>query len=128
MPNDLKNAQTQVIRNADPQPQPSLKEEPRIENQLEIELVDWGKVRATANLYYGDFLIKGFKVVDPGDGKPLWVGMPSKQIPNPDGSGEQVWKQMVQVRETSRKRAFENFVLRAYREKLKEAGQTPTAA
>ncbi|MCI0342667.1 MAG: SpoVG family protein [Planctomycetales bacterium] len=140
MPNDLRNSQTQVIRNTEPQPQPPLREEPRtrddggtrdqsrVESRIEFELVDQGKIRAFAKVRYGDFLMHGFKVVDPGDGKPLWVGMPSKQVPgSADGPAELRWVQTVYMPDPGRKKAFENWVLSAYREEMRKAGETTAA-
>lgn len=92
-----------------------------VECKLDIRLVDSDRVRALVDLHYGDFVIKGFKVVDPGDGKPLWVGMPSRQFPAADG--ETQWVSTVLVPDLGRRKAFEGFVLKAYREELKKAGK-----
>lgn len=93
-----------------------------VESVLEFKLVNDGRVKAVVSLRYGDFVIKGFKIVDPGEGKPLWVGMPRKQLPAPDGSGETHYVNVVSMPDSARRRAFETYVLKAYREELKKAG------
>lgn len=88
--------------------------------RLDVRLVSVGRVRAFVDLHYGDFLIKGFRVVEPEGGKPVWVGMPRTHTPSADGSGGTKWMNLVLIPDAGRRRAFETYVLRAYREELKK--------
>lgn len=94
-----------------------------IPSKVEMRLVDVGKIRAFVDLHYGDFVIKGFTVVEPQD-KPPFVGMPSKQIPGKDDDGNpiQKWMQTVWMPDAGRKQAFEEHILKHYRQMLRDAG------
>lgn len=94
-----------------------------VPSKVEMRLVDVGKIRAFVDLHYGDFVIKGFKVVEPPD-KPAFVAMPSKQIPAKDDDGQpiQKWISMIWMPDAGRKKAFEEHILKLYRQMLREAG------
>ena len=94
-----------------------------VPSKVEMRLVDGGKIRAIVDLHYGDFVMKGFKVVEP-EGKPAFVGMPSKQIPARDDDGQpiQKWVSTVWMPDAGRKQAFEEHILKLYRQELRHAG------
>lgn len=80
----------------------------------EFHHVDTGNLRAFVNLRYGDFMIKGFKVLEKKGGG-LWVAPPSKPCKNTTSG----YTDMVYLPDRDRREAFERFVLDEYARDVK---------
>ena len=76
------------------------------------------RIRARFILFYGDFVIEGFRVVDGSNGL-LFVGMPCRQEPSSDEDGHSMWRSRVFLPDPNRRKAFEEYVLKLYRLELK---------
>ena len=50
-----------------------------MEKTCEVRLVDFGSLRALVSVRLGDMEIRGFKVIDQGEGK-AWVAEPDREI------------------------------------------------
>jgi DNA-binding cell septation regulator SpoVG len=85
--------------------------EVNMERSCDIRLVDFGSLRALVSVTIGDLEIRGFKVLDQGDNKP-WVAPPSREIHR---DGQKEYYNIVRFTEKDAERAFNDWVLRAYR-------------
>ncbi|MHC4598982.1 MAG: septation protein SpoVG family protein [Planctomycetota bacterium] len=81
-----------------------------MEKACEVRLVDFGSLKALVSVRFGDMEIRGFKVIDSGDGK-AWVASPSREI-HKDGKKE--YYNIVRFTENEAKNAFSKWVLKAY--------------
>jgi DNA-binding cell septation regulator SpoVG len=97
-----------------------------IPTKVEFVFRKHGKVEAFADVHYGDFVMKGFRVMQSANGGEPWIGMPSKQIKGRDGE-EGEWITMVWMPDAGRRKAFERFVLDAYARELREREATSAA-
>lgn len=88
-----------------------------VPTRCEIQIREVGKIRAIVDVHYGDFVIRGFKVMKSNDDSGHWVAMPSKRIPTRDGD-EAKWVTTVWIDEPERLKAFERFVLENYQKAL----------
>lgn len=79
----------------------------------------YGFREAFADVHYGDFVMKGFRVMRRAQGDGLWIGMPCKQRKGREA--EQVeWVDTVWMPDPERKKALERFVLDLYEKELRE--------
>ncbi|MHC5019112.1 MAG: hypothetical protein ACYTGX_03160 [Planctomycetota bacterium] len=99
-----------------------------VPTRLEFRFSPRGKILASFDLHYGDFVIKDFRVMESSNGGDPWVGLPSRRV----GQGEEAkWFHTTWIPERARKEAFERFVVREYFRQLAEhdaAGAASDAA
>lgn len=74
-----------------------------------------GKVLAYFDLTYGDFVMRGFRVMRPARGGEPFVGYPSRQR-----GGDNEWQSLVFLPDEGRRKAFEAFVLKLYASDVRE--------
>lgn len=74
----------------------------------EFDFSGKGNVLAYFKLHYGDFTIKGFKVMD---GKPPWVAFPSKKVGKGDDGR---WMTTSWIENETRYEAFRVWALKCY--------------
>lgn len=88
-----------------------------VPTRIEFRFTPRGKILAYFDLFYGDFVIKDFRVLESSTGGDPWVGMPSRRV----GQGEESkWFNTTWIPERARKEAFEKFVVREYHRQLQE--------
>jgi len=81
--------------------------------QVSMKLIDFGSLRALVDVQFEDMEVRGFKVIDNGEGP--WVAMPAKEIVR-DGH-KQFWN-IVRFINDEAKQKFSDQVLDAYRTEL----------
>ena len=86
----------------------------------------YGKREALVDVHYGDFVLKGFRIMRDANGDGLWVGAPRRQRKGRDGQ-EGEWENMVFMPDPERKKAFDRFVLDAYARECRERNATEAA-
>ncbi|GEM_PF-3508202 len=75
-----------------------------------VKPVDFGSLRALVSVQMGDMEVRGFKVIDQGNGQP-WVAPPSREITR---DGRKEYYDIVRFSDVESKRDFGNWVLKAY--------------
>ncbi|MHC5036593.1 MAG: septation protein SpoVG family protein [Planctomycetota bacterium] len=90
-----------------------------MERTCSIKLVDVGSLKALVSVQMEDMEIRGFKVIDQGDGRP-WVAPPSREV-NRDGKKEYV--NIVRFPDLETRKVFSNWVLKAYHQEKNGNGQ-----
>lgn len=81
-----------------------------MERTCRIKHVDFGSMRALVSVQFGDFEIRGFKVIDQGNGRP-WVAPPSREITR---EGKKEYYDIVRILDEKTKKEFNDWVLEAY--------------
>lgn len=88
-----------------------------VPTRLEFRFTPRGKILASFDLFYGDFVIKDFRLMESVNGGDPWVGMPSRRI----GQGDEAkWYNTTWIPDRARKDAFDKFAVREYRRQLQE--------
>lgn len=83
-----------------------------MERTCEIRLVDFGSLKALVSVRIDDMEIRGFKVIDQGDGpEKRWVAPPSREIIR---EGKKEYYNIVKFMDDEAKGAFQDWVLAAY--------------
>ncbi len=82
-----------------------------MERTCEIKLVDFGSLKALVSIQVDGMEIRGFKVIDQGDGKP-WIAPPSREI-HRDGKKE--YFNIVRIEDKDSRRDFHTWLIREYR-------------
>jgi DNA-binding cell septation regulator SpoVG len=85
--------------------------------KCEIRPVDFGSLKALVSVRIGAMEIRGFKVIDQGDGKP-WVAMPSREIVR---DGRREYYDIVRFGEKAAKEEFTDWVVGEYRKAVETA-------
>jgi DNA-binding cell septation regulator SpoVG len=89
-----------------------------MERTCSVRTVDFGSLKALVSVQLGDLEIRGFKVIDGGDGKP-WVAPPSREMMR---EGRKEYYNIVRFLEADAKRSFNEWVLKAYRREINGNG------
>jgi len=76
-----------------------------------IKPVDFGSLKALVSVHLNGMEIRGFKVIDQGDGKP-WVASPSREIVR---EGRKEYFNIVRFEDPEAKREFNDWILSEYR-------------
>ena len=91
-----------------------------------IKMVDFGSLKALVSIQIEDMEIRGFKVIDQGDGKP-WVASPSREILK---GGQKEYYNIVRFADEEARKRFDAKVIEEYRKacapaprKRKKAGE-----
>lgn len=84
-----------------------------------FRLVDFGSLKALVSVMIEGMEIRGFKIIDQGDGKP-WVSPPSREILK---GGKKEYYNIVRFEDTEAQRVFYDRILELYRA---EAGPPPS--
>lgn len=79
-----------------------------------FKLVDFGSLRALVDITFDSLEIKGFKVIDSGEGNP-WVAPPSREVIK---DGEKRYYDVVRFSDDDAKHDFQSWVLKAYRKEV----------
>ena len=82
-----------------------------MERSCQIKTVDFGSLRALVTVQLGEMEIRGFKVIDQGDGKP-WVAPPSREVLR---DGKKEYFDVVRFLDQDARRDFSDWVLKAYK-------------
>lgn len=77
-----------------------------------VKILDFGSLKAFVSVNFDGMEIRGFKVIDQGDGKP-WVAMPSREIVK---EGRKEFYNIVRFNDKDKRVEFSDWVLRCYRE------------
>lgn len=76
-------------------------------------------VLAIVDFHYGDFIIRGFRVMRSNQGSEPWIGAPSKKV------GER-FVTMAWIPDPLRRKAFDQFVIQQYYRALEERAAAAT--
>ena len=76
----------------------------------DIKLVDFGSLKALVSVHIGDLEIRGFKVIDQGDGKP-WVCTPSREILK---GGKKEYYNIVRFADEEARKRFDAKIIEEY--------------
>lgn len=79
--------------------------------KCDFRMVDFGSLKALLSVTIGDFEIRGFKVIDQGDGKP-WVSAPSREIIK---GGNKEYYEIVRFTNEDARKEFNRKVIEEYR-------------
>ena len=77
----------------------------------EIKLVDFGSLRALCSLDAGLFTVRGFKIIDQGDGKP-WIASPTREIMR---DGKKEYLDVVRFDDPAEKNKFQAWLIARFR-------------
>ena len=83
--------------------------------KCELKMVDFGSLKALATVRLGPIGIRGFKIIDQGDGKP-WIGMPSREVTK---NGKKEYYDIVIFQDDDIRRAFCKKILDEYTTKFR---------
>lgn len=86
-----------------------------MERTCMVRVVDFGSLKALVSVHLGDMEIRGFKVIDQGDGKP-WVASPSREIIR---EGRKEFYDIVRFADKEKRQEFSAWVLQEYEKALK---------
>ena len=91
-----------------------------MEFTCEFKLVDFGSLKALATVKFDGFEIRGFKIIDNGNGNGdgPWVGMPSREVVR---DGRKDYFDIVRFSDDEAKKAFTVKVLEEYRKATEPA-------
>jgi DNA-binding cell septation regulator SpoVG len=81
-----------------------------MERKCEIRIVDFGSLKALVSVTIGDMEIRGFKVIDQGDGKP-WIAHPDREILR---DGRKEYFNIVRIEDKDARRDFHSWLLSEY--------------
>lgn len=81
-----------------------------MERTADIKIVDFGSLRALVSVQIGDMEIRGFKVIDQGDGK-RWVAPPSREIYR---DGKKEYYNIARFTNDEAKDTFQDWILAEY--------------
>ena len=84
----------------------------KTEYKFAVKRVDFGSLKALVTVSIGGMEIRGFKVIDQGDGKP-WVSSPSREILK---GGKKEYYNIVRFSDEEARKEFDEALLAAYRE------------
>lgn len=87
----------------------------------------YGNVLAFFDVHYGDFVIRGFKVMSSEDSTEPWIAMPSKRISDYE-DGRPRYLNVVWLPDNNRKKAFDAFVLSQYNRALEKERQNASTS
>lgn len=77
--------------------------------RVEFDFKPKGKIVSGFTLYYGSFVIRGFRVMESDNG--YWIGMPSRKI---GGGDRERWHTTVWMPDRKKKESFEKWVISEY--------------
>lgn len=81
-----------------------------------VKMLDFGSLKALVSVQMGDMEIRGFKVIDQGDGNP-WVASPSREI---NRNGNKEYFNIVRFNTSEARQEFKNWILGEYNNHRKE--------
>jgi DNA-binding cell septation regulator SpoVG len=76
-----------------------------------LKMVEFGSLKALVSVQLEDIEIRGFKVIDQGEGKP-WVGVPAREVTR---DGKKEYYDIVRFADDDTRREFFSWILAAYR-------------
>jgi DNA-binding cell septation regulator SpoVG len=76
-----------------------------------LKLVDFGSLKALVSVQLEDLEIRGFKVIDQGEGRP-WVAPPSREVLK---GGKKEYYEIVRFVDDETRREFCDWILSAYK-------------
>lgn len=87
-----------------------------MERTCSIRLVDFGSLKALVNVQVADLEIRGFKVIDEGNGKP-WISPPAREIVR---EGRKEFYNIVRFPDREKRQEFDAWILQEYEKALNE--------
>ena len=89
-----------------------------------LKLVDFGSLKALVTVQLEDVQIRGFKVIDQGQGK-AWVAPPSREVVR---DGKKEYFDVVRFVDEDARREFNSWILASYRAEAGGAAKPAVAA
>ena len=80
-----------------------------MEFTCKIKVVDFGSLKALVTVNFGDMEIRGFKVIESGEG--LWIGMPSREIMK---EGHKEYFDIVRFQDNEARKRFSDLLISEY--------------
>jgi len=87
-----------------------------MERTAEVRLVDFGSLKALIHICVGPMFVRGFKVIDQGEGK-VWIAPPSREIVR---EGRKEYYDIVRWANKEAKEEFDKWALEMYAQARKD--------